>query len=76
MTDIDERLNEILNGFILRFHEMKQHPTDTRIYDNTLAQLKQLIAEVVREARIDELRGARANAGGMQSYYEERLRRL
>ena len=75
MIDIDARLDEILNYFILRSREMEANPTDMRTYDNTVTQLKQLIAEVVREARIDELQSARANAGGKQNYYEERLTR-
>jgi hypothetical protein len=75
MIDVDGRLDEILNYLILRWRDIEADPKDTRTFDNTLAQLKQLIAEVVREARLDELQSAKANAGGAQNYYEERLRR-
>ena len=48
MIDIDARLDEILNHSILRSCEMEANPTDMRTYDNTVTQLKQLIAEVVK----------------------------
>jgi hypothetical protein len=76
MIDVDARLNEIINYLLLRMRDLQANPEDTRILSNTEGQYKQLIADVVREARIDELQRARANAGGVQDYLEVRLAAL
>jgi hypothetical protein len=76
MIDVDARLNEIINYLLLRMHDLQANPEDTGILSNTEAQYKRLIADVVMEARIDELQRAKANAGDMRNYFEVRLAAL
>jgi hypothetical protein len=57
MTDIDARLDEILNYVLMRFHMIEDHTSDpcVRTYERTVTQFKQLISEEQLKARLVEL---------------------